>query len=82
MAGLNRMPLARFLAFNALGAVAWTSAIGLGVYVFGRVFVHLSRPAGAVLVVLGLAVLVAGFLYVRRSEADLQRLADAALGRP
>jgi len=79
LAGLNRMPVGRFLAFNALGAVAWTSAIGLGAYSFGHVFVHVSRPVGAGLVVVGLAALVAGFLYVRRREADLQKLADAAL---
>lgn len=79
LAGLNRMPLGRFLAFNALGAVAWTSAVGLGAYSFGHVFVHVSRPVGAGLLVLGLAALVAGFLYVRRREAELQKLADAAL---
>jgi len=80
LAGLNRMPVGRFLVFNALGAAVWTSAIGLGAYLFGRAFVHVSRPVGLALVVLGLAALVTGFLYIRRREADLQRLADAALG--
>ena len=79
LAGLNRMPLARFLVFNALGAAVWASALGLGAYLFGRAFVHVSRPTAAALVVLGLAALMAGVLYVRRREADLQRLADAAL---
>ena len=79
LAGLNRMPIVRFLVFNALGAAAWTTAIGLGVYTFGHVFVHVSRPLGAVLVVLGLVALVAGLVYVRRREADLQKRADAAL---
>ncbi|HEY1426770.1 MAG TPA: DedA family protein [Caulobacteraceae bacterium] len=79
LAGLNRMPLGRFLAFNALGAAAWTTTIGLGAYTFGHVFVHVSRPVGAALVVLGLLALVAALLYVRRREADLQKLADAAL---
>lgn len=79
LAGINRMPLPRFLAFNALGAAAWTSVVGLGAYSFGHVFVHVSRPIGAALVVVGLAALAAAFLYVRRREADLQKLADAAL---
>ena len=79
LAGLNGMPFGRFLAFNAIGAAAWTTVIGLGAYSFGHVFVHVSRPAGAVLVVVGLGALLAGLLYVRRSEAELQKMADAAL---
>jgi membrane protein DedA with SNARE-associated domain len=79
LAGVNHMPLRRFMVFNALGAVAWTTAFGLGAYVFGRAFVHLSRPIGlAALIVTALAVL-ATILYVRREEEVLQREADAAL---
>src|SRR3984957_4558557 len=73
LAGVNHMPLRRFMVFNALGAVAWTTAFGLGAYVFGRAFVHLSRPIGlAALIVTALAVL-ATILYVRREEEVLQR---------
>jgi membrane protein DedA with SNARE-associated domain len=79
LAGLNRMSLRRFLVANALGAVVWTAAIGLGAFVFGRAFVHLSRPLGVALLVAGGLGLVAAFLYVRHSEQALQKLADAAL---
>ncbi|HEY2710112.1 MAG TPA: DedA family protein [Caulobacteraceae bacterium] len=79
LAGLNRMSWRRFLVANALGAVIWTAAIGLGAFVFGRAFVHLSRPLGVALLVAGGIGLVAAFLYVRHSEQALQKLADAAL---
>jgi membrane protein DedA with SNARE-associated domain len=79
LAGVNRMPWRRFLVFNALGAAAWTSVIGLAAYFFGRAFVHLSRPLGWALVLLTLAAVVAGLFYVRRAEQVLQRQADAAI---
>jgi membrane protein DedA with SNARE-associated domain len=82
LAGINRMPFRRFSLFNALGAIAWTSAFGLGAYFFGRAFVHLSRPIGVAALVLGALGLVAGFLYVRSQEEALQREADAAVLGP
>jgi len=79
LAGLNSMPARRFLLFNLLGAVAWTSSFGLGAYSFGRAFVHLSRPIGLAAVVLVAIALIAAVIYVRRKEQALQREADAAL---
>jgi membrane protein DedA with SNARE-associated domain len=80
LAGANRMPWLRFLVFNALGAAAWTAAIALGAFYFGRAFVHLSRPIGVVLIVAGVLAVIAAFFYARSQEAVLQRLADEALG--
>jgi membrane protein DedA with SNARE-associated domain len=82
LAGANRMPLRRFLVFNALGAVAWTSCIGLGAYVFGKAFVHASRPIGLAALALAALVFIAAVLYVRGQEAALQAKADAALLGP
>lgn len=82
LAGANRMPLRRFMLFNALGAVAWTTTFGLGAYVFGRAFVHLSRPIGLATVVVAALAAVAAIAYVRGEEAQLQRQADAALLGP
>ena len=79
LAGANRMPWRKFLLFNGLGAIVWTTTVALGAFYFGRAFVHLSRPLGlGLLVVSGLA-LVAALLYARSQEAALQRAADAAL---
>jgi membrane protein DedA with SNARE-associated domain len=76
------MPLRRFMLFNALGAVAWTTTFGLGAYVFGRAFIHLSRPIGLATVVVAALAAVAAIAYVRGKEAQLQRQADAALLGP
>jgi membrane protein DedA with SNARE-associated domain len=82
LAGANRMPLRRFLLFNALGAVAWTTTFGLGAYVFGRAFVHLSRPIGLAAVIVTALAAIAAIVYVRGQEEALQREADAALLPP
>ena len=79
LAGANGMPWRRFVVFNALGAIIWTTAIGLGAFYFGRAFVHLSRPVGLGLLVVGGISLIAALIYARSREAALQRLADAAL---
>ncbi|HEX3915936.1 MAG TPA: DedA family protein [Caulobacteraceae bacterium] len=79
LAGVNRMPWRHFLLFNALGAAAWTTVVGLAAYVFGRTFVHLSKPFGLALILATVVALVVGFFYVRRAERVLQRHADAAI---
>jgi membrane protein DedA with SNARE-associated domain len=79
LAGVNRMRWRRFVVVNALGATAWTSVVGLCAYVFGRAFVHLSRPLGVALIALAIVAFVAGLFYVRHAEAALQREADAAI---
>jgi membrane protein DedA with SNARE-associated domain len=79
LAGANQMSWRKFALFNAVGAVVWVMAIALGAFYFGRAFVHLSRPLGVALLVVGAVLLVASFFYVRSREADLQRAADAAL---
>jgi membrane protein DedA with SNARE-associated domain len=79
LAGANRMPWRKFVLFNGLGAIVWTTAVALGAFYFGRAFVHLSRPLGLALLVLTGLALVAAFFYARSQEASLQRAADAAL---
>jgi membrane protein DedA with SNARE-associated domain len=82
LAGVNRMPLRRFMLFSAMGAVAWTTTFGLGAYIFGRAFVHLSRPIGLAAVVVVALATIAAIAYVRGKEEVLQRQADAALLGP
>jgi membrane protein DedA with SNARE-associated domain len=81
LAGANQMPWRRFALFNGLGAVVWAATIALCAFYFGRAFVHLSRPLGLGLLVVGAIALIAVLIYARSREADLQRLADASLER-
>jgi membrane protein DedA with SNARE-associated domain len=82
LAGANRMPWRRFMLFNGLGAVVWTGVFGVGAFLFGRAFVHLSRPAGLAAAVLTVVAVIAVFFYARAREQDLQAEADAALLKP
>jgi membrane protein DedA with SNARE-associated domain len=78
LAGANQMPLRRFLIVNALGAVAWSSCIGLGAFFFGRAFVHVSRPFGVAALALTALAAIGVVFYLRGQEAALQIKADAA----
>jgi membrane protein DedA with SNARE-associated domain len=79
LAGVNRMPVARFFAANALGGFAWATIVGSGAYTLGEHAHSLSRPlmlAGSVLALL----LIAAFgLVLKRQERRLQEEADRAL---
>ena len=82
LAGTNNMPWRRFLFFNALGALVWSTVYGMGAYVFGEQLERLSRPIGIVLVVAAVAS-IAGFLWiVRRHEAALEAEAERVLPGP
>ncbi|MDQ2861956.1 MAG: DedA family protein [Pseudomonadota bacterium] len=80
LAGVNRMPWARFLAFNALGAAAWVSVMAVGGYLFGAFFASVGRPIGFAALAGAIAVAIAAALYVHRQGATLQAKADALLG--
>jgi len=78
-AGASRMPLSRFLVFNALGGVLWSMAIGLGAYHFTQAFTQGEASLGSI----ALVALVAGLLYLRfylkRHEGRLLAEAKARL---
>lgn len=76
LAGANRMPWLRFLAFNALGGIAWTVVFAVGGYMFGALFQALGRPMGIAAVVVAIALVVGVGLYVHRYGAELQAKAD------
>ncbi len=82
LAGANRMAWPRFLLFNALGGTLWASVFGMGAYVLGQAMHHLARPAGIVMGLVAVSVVVIGFLLVRRHAAQLEAQADRALPGP
>lgn len=79
LAGANHMPWQRFFVMNALGGLCWAVLIGGGAYVVGDGIRAISGPLGVVLLVLAVTVLVAGLVFVRRNEAEIEVRARAAL---
>jgi membrane protein DedA with SNARE-associated domain len=77
LAGTARMPYPRFLAWNALGGVAWGAAVVLIGYAAGASYARVEKSFGrdAAFVVLGLVIVAVLVWRVRKRRAD--RRADA-----
>ncbi len=82
LAGANRMTWPRFMLFNALGGIVWSSAYGFAAYYLGRAIEHLIWPVGAALGVVAALAITIGFVFLRRNEKRLQDEADIALPGP
>jgi membrane protein DedA with SNARE-associated domain len=82
LAGMNRMPWWRFLAFNAAGGILWSLLFGLGSFYLGKQLERLNRPLELVLAG-GALVVIAGFaVFLRRNEKRLEDEAERALPGP
>ncbi len=85
-AGMSRLPWAEFLLYNAAGAVAWATVVGLVGYLFGQSWELLARwvgRAGLFGVGLVVALILIGLAY-RRGRGVVLALEDrlpAALTR-
>jgi membrane protein DedA with SNARE-associated domain len=75
LAGANRMAWHRFLLWNALGGVGWTSLYGFGGYALGDAAKRISGPVGVGLALAGGLALLAAVVFVHRNE---QRLIEDA----
>jgi membrane protein DedA with SNARE-associated domain len=82
LAGVNRMHWRRFLIFNAAGGIIWSTLFGVAAYVLGQQLLRLSGPVDLALAIVGVAVIVAVIVFLRRNESRLQREADAAMPGP
>jgi membrane protein DedA with SNARE-associated domain len=71
LAGANHMPWPHFLLWNAAGGLAWTCLYGFGAYLLGTAAKHLSGPVGIGLGIVGVAALIAAFLFIKRNEKKL-----------
>jgi membrane protein DedA with SNARE-associated domain len=73
MAGMSHMPWWRFLAWNALGGVAWAVAVGLVAFYFGRAAADLIARYGLIgagaAVAAALVALVGVHVWRRRAES-------------
>jgi membrane protein DedA with SNARE-associated domain len=71
LAGANRMPWRRFLLWNALGGIGWSSLYGFGAWALGDAAKRISGPAGIVFAAIGTVVLIAVFVVLKRNKARL-----------
>ena len=78
VAGANRMPWRRFVPFNAAGGALWATVYGTAAYVLGKEAHGIMGRAGVLLAALGIAAVVAGWLFLRRNEARLEAEAERA----
>ncbi|SEG31493.1 membrane protein DedA, SNARE-associated domain [Methylobacterium sp. 190mf] len=82
LAGVNKLDARRFMAFNALGGVAWASIMGFGAYLCGRSIENVMGPVGLGLLAFVLLGAVALWMFMRRHEARLMLAAEAAIPGP
>jgi len=82
LAGTNRMPWPPFLIFNAAGGILWATIYGLGGYLLGDNVNRLAGPVGIATLVLGVAVIIASIVLLRRNEKRLEDEAERAMPGP
>lgn len=79
LAGASKMHWSHFLLMNILGGICWAGVFGLGAYLLGSQFHRIAGPAGVILLVIAVAGLAAGMLFMRRHEGEMERRATEAL---
>ncbi len=77
LAGANLMPWRHFLVMNALGGILWASLFGFGACLLGEEMKRVAGPVGLLLLVAALGIMVAGVLFFRRHERELEQRAEA-----
>jgi len=82
LAGVNHMHWERFLIFNAAGGIVWSTLYGTAAYLLGKQLLQLSGRVDLVLAIVGVAVIIAAIVFLRRNEARLQKEADQAMPGP
>ena len=75
LAGANRMPVGRFLAWTVVGSLLWTGLMGYGAHALGKQVEHLAGPVGITLAAAAVVVIIVSLILLRRHE---QRWMDIA----
>lgn len=68
LAGISRMPWRRFLFWNTLGAIAWSTSVGLAAFYLGPAAERIFHVVGIAGVGVALLVLVGVVLWRRRAS--------------
>lgn len=66
LAGINRMPIAKFIALNVAGGVTWAVVYGILAFEFGKPIVEIVVRYISVAIVLAVVVAVLYIVFVRR----------------
>ena len=82
LAGTNRMPYPRFLAFNAAGGILWATIFGLAGYALGDNVQRLTGPIGIASIGVAALLIVAGLVVLARNERRLEEEAERAMPGP
>ena len=81
LAGANRMRWWHFLVMNALGGICWATLFGGGAYLFGEKIKLVAGPLSLLLLAVAVGLVVAGILFFRRHEKELEERARTALAQ-
>jgi membrane protein DedA with SNARE-associated domain len=81
LAGANLMRWPHFLLMNALGGVCWAAVFGFGAYLLGEQIKRVAGPVGLLLFAVAVVLVIAGFVFFRYHEKELEERAEAAIPR-
>lgn len=81
LAGANLMRWPHFLLMNALGGVSWAAVFGFGAYLLGEQIKRIAGPVGLIMFVVAVIFVIAGFVFFRQHEKELEERANAAIPR-
>ncbi len=76
VAGISRMDWHRFIMVNLAGSAAWALVFGVGAYLLGQQAHRLTGLVSVVLLFLGIAVVSAAAIYLKRHLARLSAEAE------
>ena len=79
LAGMNRMHWSHFLVMNAAGGLCWAALFAGGAYLFGAEIKHIAGPLSIVLLIVALVCAIAGIVFFRRHERELELRAQLAI---
>ena len=79
LAGANLMRWPHFLLMNALGGVCWAAVFGFGAYLLGEQIKQVAGPAGVLVFAAAVILVIAGVVFFRHHEKELEERAEAAI---
>jgi membrane protein DedA with SNARE-associated domain len=82
LAGTTRMRWRRFLFFNACGGIVWASVYSVGAYYAGDTIKKVTAPVAIVFGIVGIVVMVAITVTIRKGRERLSEDAERAYPGP